>query len=116
VTDYIDARYELTEELAWLAAQPVSLLGEASLDRRRDELLLVRATRRDRGRNVGTSDGRAGARPYRLWPGNVSVTFVPAPSSLSARARPPCNSMIDFTMASPSPVLAELELRAASTR
>jgi len=89
VTDYIDARYEF---------------------------LLVRATRRDRERSVVSEDGRAGTRPYRFWPGNVSVTFVPASSSLSARTDPPCNSMIDFTMASPSPVPAELELRAASTR
>jgi hypothetical protein len=34
VTDYIDARYEFTEELIWLAAQPVPFLGEARLNRK----------------------------------------------------------------------------------
>ena len=40
VTDYIDTRYEFTEELIWPAAQTVALLGGA---RGRDERLLVQA-------------------------------------------------------------------------
>jgi hypothetical protein len=98
---------QMRQENFWDCSSPVHSKGDG---------LHRPALRRDRGRNVVSKHERAATCPYRFWPGNVSVIFVPAPSSLSARTDPPCNSMIDFTMASPSPVLAELELRAASTR
>lgn len=48
--------------------------------------------------------------------GNTKMTAVPRPSSLSSETVPPCNCMMDWTMARPRPVPDSCRKRALSAR
>ena len=48
--------------------------------------------------------------------GNVTVTVVPTPGRLSMAADPPCNSVIERTIARPRPVPGRPEALESQTR